>query len=270
MGWNIGKDGEDGVWTGGENVVRDNLIFHFDPGDYWCAPKGPASVASTVKELGLGDTATVNSSGNDVGDLWTEAGGAPCFQFNGTSEYINFPTIDVSKFITGGATTTGAITSCVWFRTSHMENPDDGGLVFIENYTYGVFISNGDIQQYATDGSGTSNEYTMLDVTAYNDDNWHFLVAMMNNTSSTIGDTPAGACSIYVDDMVAKAASSTFHSSFYFRTTDADLNIGLLNSNTWYYEGEIGPVMMYSDYCLDEDERMHNYNFYSHRYGRTS
>ena len=270
MGWNIGHTGETGLFVGCENIIRDNLIFYLDPGDYNCVPDSTGNDGE-VTELALGDVGGITSGDDEINDIWALADGGPCFTLDPADDaHINFPLVDVSKFVTGGSDTTGAITSCIWFRTSHMDGSADGGLVFIEGHTYGVFINDGDIQQYAADTPGTQHEYTVLDVTPYDDDNWHFLVGVMNNTSSTIGDTSAGACAIYIDDMVTPAATSTFDSSFQFRTIDTDLNIGLLDSNTWEYEGEIGPVMIYSDYCLDEDERSINYNYHRHRYYDTA
>jgi hypothetical protein len=269
MGWNIGNTGEAGLFVGGENIIVDNLIFYLDPGDYNCVPDG-TSTDSTCTELALGDTGNVTSTGNDIGDLWTESDGAPCFQFNGSTEYITFPTIDISKFVTGNSTTAGAITSCVWFRTSHMDGTADGGILFIENYTHGIFISNGNLKLFAADDDSGPDETTVVDVTAYNDDNWHFLVGVMNNTTSTIGDTAASACAIYIDDMITPVATDTLASSFEFRDTDANLNIAAHISNTWFYQGEIGPVMMYSDYCLSEEERVINYNYHRHRYYDTA
>jgi hypothetical protein len=272
MGWNIGNTGETGLFVGGENIIVDNLIFYLDPGDYNCVPDG-GSTDSTCTELALGDTGNVTSTGNDIGDLWTESDGAPCLQFDGSTELITFPTIDISEFITGNSTTAGAITSCIWFRTSHMDGTADGGILNIDSYAFGIFISNGDIKMYAAhdDGGGAStDEYITVDMTAYNDDNWHFLVGVMNNTSSTIGDTGAGRCSIYIDDMINTVATHTLDSGFEFHNTDDDLTIGFKSGNNWYYEGEIGPVIMYSDYCLSEEERVINYNYHRHRYYDTA
>tara|TARA_Y100000310_G_scaffold121923_1_gene120624 strand:- start:1530 stop:2354 length:825 start_codon:yes stop_codon:yes gene_type:complete len=272
MGWNIGETSETGLWTGGENIVRDNLVFYLDPGDYNCVSDG-TGIDDEVTELALSDVGSITSDGNKISDLWTEEDGAPCFSFDGIDDIITFPTIDVSKFITGNSTTAGAITICFWFRTSHMDGTADGGILNIESYTFGVFISNGDIKMYAShdDGGGAStDEYTTTDVTAYNDDNWHFLVGMMNNTSGTIGDVAAGKTTMYIDDMTTKVGSSTIDSAFQFHNTDNDLTIGWKSGNDWYYSGEIGPVMIYSDYCLDEDERIMNYNYHRHRYYDTA
>ena len=271
MGWNIGNSGETGLFVGGENIIRDNLIFYLDPGDYNCVPDG-TSTDSTCTELALGDTGNVTSTGNDIGDLWTESDGAPCFQFNGTSEYITFPTIDVSEFVTGNNAILGAISCGVWFRTGDTSMQNAGPLVSIEAYTFAVFFNNDDPTVYASSRDNTNHEYCYESNTAtnYMDDNWHFLVGVMNNTSSTIGDTSAAACAIYIDDMVTPVATSTFNSSFQFRDTNTDLSIGIVDSNTWPYEGEIGPVMIYSDYCLSEEERIYNYNVHRHRYYDTA
>lgn len=271
MGWNIGNSGETGLFVGGENIIRDNLIFYLDPGDYNCVPDGTGN-DDEVTELALGDDGDITSDDDEINDIWTESDGAPCFQFDGSGdEYITFSPIDVSEFVTGNSNTAGAITSCVWFRTSHMDSGAEGGLLTIENYTYHIHFDSSQIQQFAADDdSGSHNEYTVVSVTPYNDDNWHFLVGVMNNTSSTIGDTSAAACAIYIDDMVTPVATSTFHASFQFRDTNTDLSIGIVDSNTWPYEGEIGPVMIYSDYCLSEEERIYNYNVHRHRYYDTA
>ncbi len=272
MGWNIGNSGETGLFVGGENIIRDNLIFYLDPGDYNCIPDG-GSLDSTCTELALGDTGNVTSPGNDIGDLWDVGDGAPCLSFTGNStEYITFPTIDVSEFVTGNNVYLGAISCGVWFRTGDTSMQNAGPLVSIESYTFGVFFNNDDPTVFAASRDNANHEYCYESNTAtnYMDDNWHFLVGVMNNTLSTLGDTTAGACALYIDDMITPKATSTFHSTFEFRTTDANLSIAAMTANSWYWGGEIGPVMMYSDYCLSEEERIYNYNVHRHRYYDTA
>lgn len=266
MGINIGNTGETGLFVGGENIIRDNLIFYLDPGDYNCVPDGTGN-DDTVKELALSDTGNITTNDDFMSEIWTTADGAPCFTFDGIEHQINFPTIDVSEFVTGNSTTAGAITFCVWFRTSHMDGAASGGLIWIENTTAGVYIYNGNLYVFADDDDGGAYGLTQVDVTSYNDDNWHFLVGVMNNTTSTIGDTSAGACAMYIDDMITPVNTSTLNASFEFKDTNADLNIGsrIVLGIPYFYEGEIGPVMMYSDYCLNEDERIYNYNYHRHR-----
>ena len=68
MGWNIGNTGETGLFVGGENIIRDNLIFYLDPGDYNCVPDGTGN-DDEITELALGDDGDITSDDDEINDI---------------------------------------------------------------------------------------------------------------------------------------------------------------------------------------------------------
>ena len=213
---------------------------------------------------------------DEINDMWTTADGGPCLTFNQADNHkIVFPTIDISEFFTGTSTTTGAFTCCFWFRTGHDYSSGNNGAMFaIENYSFAVAFENGYLTAYAS-GNPTNTEYIRVTNggTTYNDDNWHFVCTVWNNTASTIGDTAVNKALIYVDDMIDDVTSTTYDdidSDFVFDSTIINLTIGQFIGPSWFFEGELGPIMFYGDYCLNEEERIINYNYHRHRYYDTA
>tara|TARA_R100000008_G_C3582033_1_gene169225 strand:+ start:1583 stop:2434 length:852 start_codon:yes stop_codon:yes gene_type:complete len=277
MGWNIGATGETGIWAGPPQVIQDNLKFYVDPGDVSCYNNGSSTTA--VTDLGLGVAMTKS------GATWGEYDGGVAWSFDGTDDsIISNSTVSPSTYYTGNSTTSGVATICLWFRTDTNyvgSSGGDGPLVTFLGYDFNVFFQNGNLTLFGADDDGSTSIYapaggstgTPYSYTDLEGDNWYFYVGSINNTGSTVGDIPANTARSFVArgdaggsaELLDTFASESIPASWEFHNTNGNIEIGTLDGNNWYFNGEIGPVWMYKD-CLTESERVHNYNVFRHRY----
>ena len=95
----------------------------------------------------------------------------------------------------------------------------------------------------------------------------------MKNSTITNGDQSAGTSSLYHGkcdsdgqiELLTAVGTDSIGASFEFRNTNVPIELGQLSGNSWFFNGELGPVWTYNR-CLTEDERVLNYNAFRHRY----
>jgi hypothetical protein len=281
MGINIGASGETGIWAGPSQVIQDGLSFYVDPGNVSCYNYGNSSTA--VTDMGQGVSMTLS------GASWGDNDGGVSWSFDGINDSIvSDSTVTYTNYLTGNSTTAGTITVCIWFRTGKNYIGATGGsanLINLDGYVYSLFFQNGYLYLYASGDAGTTTLYnpatggyhSTYTYTDLEGDNWYFYIGQINNKTSTDGDTPAGYVKSYVArgdaggsaELLDEFASNTLNADFEFDDADFNIELGYGSDNGWYFEGEIGPVMLYNR-CLTEAERVHNYNVFRHRYYDTA
>ena len=271
MAWNIGATSGKGLWVGGENIITRNHTFFVDPGNIKSYNNGAST--STVTDLAQGEAMTKSGAG------WGEYDGGVGWTFDGTNDHITSDSnVTVSNHVSGNSTTSGTFTVCLWMRTGTNyvgTSGGDGPMYYLGGYTISLFFQSGDIQLFAADDDGGSSEYCKDSVptTDLEGDDWYFICGQMNNSLSTNGDQSAGTSSLYHGkcdsdgqvELLTAVATDSISAGFEFNNTNVPLELGQLSGNSWFFNGELGPVWTY-DRCLTEDERVLNYNAFRHRY----
>jgi len=273
MAWNIGATSETGLWVGGENIITRNLTFFVDPGNIKSYNNGAST--ATVTDLAQGEAMTKSGAG------WGEYDGGVGWTFDGTNDHITSDSnVTVSNHVTGNSTSAGTFTVCLWMRTGTNYVGTGGGngpMYYLGGYTIAVFFDNGDTQFFAADDDDVVVDHVYCtDTTPTTDlegDDWYFICGQMNNSTSTNGDQSAGTSSLYYGkcdsdgqiELLTAAATDSIGAGFEFRDTNVPLELGQLSGNTWFFNGELGPIWTYNR-CLTEDERVLNYNAFRNRY----
>ena len=275
MAWNIGATSETGLWVGGENIITRDLTFFVDPGNIKSYNNGAST--STVTDLAQGEAMTKSGAG------WGEYDGGVGWTFDGTNDHITSDSnVTVSNHVTGNSTTAGTFTVCLWMRTGTNyvgTSGGDGPMYYLGGYTISLFFQSGDIVLYAADDDGGSAEECedASPTTDLEGDDWYFICGQMNNSTSTNGDQSAGTSSLYHGkcdsdgqvELLTAVGTDSIGAGFEFRDTNVPLELGQLSGNSWFFNGELGPVWTY-DRCLTEDERVLNYNAFRNRYYTTA
>ena len=273
MGWNVGATSETGLWAGGENIITRDLTFFVDPGNIQSFNNGAST--TTVTDLAKGVAMTKSGAG------WGDYDGGVGWSFDGTNDHITSDsTISISEYVTGNSTTAGTISCCLWMRTASNVIAGagaevEGPLFYLGGYTFALFFQSGELHMFAVDDDSGTNEYcsSASTQTELEGDNWFFICGQMNNTTSTNGDQSAGTSAIYIAggdagggaELLTAHATDSIGASFEFANTDVSIEIGQYSNNSWFFDGEIGPVMLYNR-CLTEDERVLNFNAFRNRY----
>jgi len=271
MAWNIGATGESGLWVGGENIITRDLTFFVDPGNHKCYNNG--SSTTSVTDLAQGEAMTKSGAG------WGEYDGGVGWTFDGTNDHITSDSnVTISNHVGGGHTSAGQFTLCLWMRTGedYVGSADhEGPMYYLGGYSISLFFQNGDIHLYAADDDAGSAEFCTdgTPTTDLEGDDWYFICGQINNTTSTKGDQNAGTSALYHGkcdsdgqvELLTAVATDSLDASFEFRNTDVPIELGQLSGNSWFFNGELGPIWTYNR-CLTEDERVLNYNAFRHRY----
>jgi hypothetical protein len=280
MGWNIGSTSQEGYFAGLGTPIQTNLILSVDPGNV--DSYNPGSSTTAVTDMTSNTAMTLN------GASWDYYDDGIGWSFDGSNDNIvSDSNIDVSDFYTGNSSTGGTATVYLWFRTGTNYVGSGGGngpLISFAGYDLNVFFQSGNLTLFAADDDGGDSVYCpaasstgdQYAYTALEGDNWYFFVGSINNTGSTVGDIPANTARTFVAkgdgtgtaELLNTFASVSTPASFEFQNTDGDLQIGSLTGNGWYFNGEIGPILYYND-CHTEQERVHTYQIYRHRYQPT-
>lgn len=230
-----------------------NLQLYLDAGNFE-SYRGTGS-GTTFKDLSgnskdgtiYGATYDSTLPENDMGKF---------FSFDGTDDYVNITSIDLSD--------KPYISMAVWFRTTHSDSTINYGLFMIGNAAneggVGISIDASDrLYVFYRDAAYSSGSYPTLTVTSptVTDGEWHFATF----TYDSVG------ASLYLDGV---KQASTARSSTISDLTSELVHLGHLTNHdpgNYHWGGDISAAMMWNK-GLSEKEVQQAYDYFKHRYGK--
>tara|TARA_B100000963_G_scaffold248662_1_gene217735 strand:- start:449 stop:1171 length:723 start_codon:yes stop_codon:yes gene_type:complete len=222
-------------------IANDGLVFAIDPlnKESWTGPD--SAVVNNIPPL----SSTI--SGSIYNDTSGSLGISGSFIFDGTDDYIDCSNPTNLQI-------TGALTISAWVKFTG----NDMALVTKANTSgtersYGIWVDRfgggggGNTPVFFIWSSGTTYETPGTGARA-DDGNWHHLVGVFN---------PSTSLQLYIDGNLEQENTTSIPATI--DNDNVDFNIGRAANGLYYYNGNIGPVLIYNR-ALTALEVSQNYN----------
>jgi hypothetical protein len=214
------------------SIVSDGLVFFLDPAN----KRSYSGSGLTANGLvaGIGGTLV-----NGVGFGATNNG---YFNFDGTNDYINVPSI---------TSISGDFSVLVWFRTS-TSNGNTARLVdfdYINGFWLGRSGGGGNPINWGGGIKESSDPYGIF--LPFTDNEWHLISSVRSSTTHYI----------YKDNLIASTSNTVSGTAL----TSSQLFIGAVPPGA-PFNGNIGQVQIYNR-ALTQQEILQNFNATRFRYG---
>ena len=188
---------------------------------------------------------TQDHKGNSIVNSSTVAGlqdGGSCYNFNGTTDYVQYNEANVFSGLTSGSISAWIKTSVTGTYKYIFSTGDDSS----DNYVVGLAINNSDALYfyYATGGSGTS----VAGSTNVCDGKWHHIVAISSGTGY----------SLYIDGVAETVSASGDNGTWFGDVSNRDgFDIGRLRQSTVtaYFNGQIRDFKIFPSVLTEPEVR---------------